>query len=147
MQREPPSTRTMQWAQAEPCLRRHADAFAAVHAPHKTCAEDAHGALRSVLTADIHVAHSQLILLGLALGLGQWLEKKKVDWLGEASVALVLGLAMGILARVFTLSHTYVAWMGFQVSQMNVSHEIQLGDSVDPSPVASFAFKVTLLVC
>jgi hypothetical protein len=57
----------------------------------------------------------QLVLLGLALGLGQWLEKKKIDWLGEASVALLLGLAMGILARVFTLSHTYVAWMGFQV--------------------------------
>ena len=63
----------------------------------------------------------QLVLLGLALGLGQWLEKKKVDWLGEASVALLLGLAMGILARVFTLSHTYVAWMGFQVSEVAIA--------------------------
>jgi hypothetical protein len=63
----------------------------------------------------------QLILLGLALGLGQWLEKKKIDWLGDASVALLLGLAMGILARVFTLSHTYVAWMGFQVTQVTIA--------------------------
>lgn len=58
----------------------------------------------------------QLFLLALALGLGQWLEKKKVDWLGEASVALLLGVAMGILSRIFTFSKTYVAWMGFQVS-------------------------------
>lgn len=61
--------------------------------------------------------NTQLVLLALALGLGQWLEKKKVDWLGEASVALLLGLAMGILARIFTFSQTYVAWMGFQVSK------------------------------
>lgn len=63
----------------------------------------------------------QLVLLGLALSLGQWLEKKKVDWLGDASVALLLGLAMGILARIFTFSQTYVAWMGFQVRESSVA--------------------------
>ncbi len=64
----------------------------------------------------IRHCNMQMILLGVALGLGQWLEKKKIDWLGEAGVALLLGIAMGILSRVFTFSKTYVAWMGFQVN-------------------------------
>lgn len=84
--------------------QRHTDVHYCVHDP-STYWRSTHNSL-----------DGQLALLGLALGLGQWLEKKKIDWLGEASVALLLGLAMGILARIFTLSHTYVAWMGFQVT-------------------------------
>ena len=57
----------------------------------------------------------QLVILGAALGLGQWLEKKKVSWLGDAGVALLLGVLVGILSRVFTFSKTYISWMGFQV--------------------------------
>ena len=59
---------------------------------------------------------TQIILLAVALGIGQWLEKRKVDWLGDAGVALLLGIGMGTLSRLFTFSATYVAWMGFQVS-------------------------------
>ncbi len=51
----------------------------------------------------------------MALAIGQWLEKRKVAWLGEASVALIIGILMGLLSRVFTFSATYVSWMSFQV--------------------------------
>lgn len=64
--------------------------------------------------ADVRV-WSQLVILGASLGLGQWLEKRKVDWLGDAGVALLLGIVVGVLARVFTFSKTYMSWMGFQV--------------------------------
>ncbi len=59
--------------------------------------------------------HLQLVILGAALGMGQWLEKKKVNWLGDAGVALLLGVLVGILSRIFTFSKTYISWMGFQV--------------------------------
>ena len=55
------------------------------------------------------------MLLAVALAVGQWLEKRKVAWLGEASVALIIGILMGLLSRVFTFSATYVSWMSFQV--------------------------------
>ena len=57
----------------------------------------------------------QCVLLAVALAIGQWLEKRKVAWLGEASVALLIGILMGLLSRVFTFSATYVSWMSFQV--------------------------------
>ena len=57
----------------------------------------------------------QFILLAIALAAGQWLEKRRVAWLGEAGVALLLGIVMGMLSRAFTFSATYVSWMSFQV--------------------------------
>ena len=58
----------------------------------------------------------QCILLAIALAVGRWLEKRKVAWLGEAGVALMLGILMGMLSRAFTFSATYVSWMRFQVN-------------------------------
>ena len=55
------------------------------------------------------------MLLAVALAIGQWLEKRKVAWLGEASVALLIGILMGMLSRVYSFSATYVSWMSFQV--------------------------------
>ena len=60
----------------------------------------------------------QCVLLAVALAVGQWLDKRKVAWLGEAGVALLLGILMGMLSRAFTFSSTYVSWMSFQVSSM-----------------------------
>lgn len=77
------------------------------------------GRILRLVNEDNEKLDLQLILLAVALGIGQWLEKKKVDWLGEAGIALLLGIAMGILSRVFTFSKTYVAWMGFQVGRLH----------------------------
>jgi hypothetical protein len=60
----------------------------------------------------------QIVLLALSLGLGQWLEKKHIDWMSEAGVALLLGVLMGVLSRIFTFSKTYVDWMSFSVSPL-----------------------------
>ena len=69
-----------------------------------------------------HVGHmpmlplsAQLVLLGLSLVLGQMLEKRRVQWLSEAGVALLLGVSMGVLSRVFSISKTYMDWLSFSV--------------------------------
>ena len=58
---------------------------------------------------------AQLVLLGLSLVLGQMLEKRRVQWLSEAGVALLLGVFMGVLSRVFSVSKTYMDWLSFSV--------------------------------
>ena len=70
----------------------------------------------------------QCVLLAVALAIGQWLEKRKVAWLGEASVALLIGILMGLLSRVFTFSATYVSWMSFQVSSCDCGTTQQAWD-------------------
>lgn len=57
----------------------------------------------------------QMVLLGLALKIGQLLEWKKVWWMSEAAVALILGILMGWLAKSTGKDETFREWLSFKV--------------------------------
>lgn len=60
----------------------------------------------------------QLCLLGIALVAGRVAEKLHITWLGEASVALLLGMLVSLLLRAVGVGDEFTAKITFKVSTL-----------------------------
>lgn len=54
-------------------------------------------------------------MLGAALIVGDLLHHKKIRWIGEAGMALVLGLILGGLIAAGGAGHKFTSWLQFKV--------------------------------
>lgn len=57
----------------------------------------------------------QLLLLAVAIAIGQFLKRKRVLWIGGAGAALLLGVLVGVLVRLVKTAPQVASWMVFQV--------------------------------
>lgn len=57
----------------------------------------------------------QAVLLGLAMMLGQVLERNKIDWMSEAGGALLMGIVVGLILNVSNISTAYEDVFRFNV--------------------------------
>jgi hypothetical protein len=69
--------------------------------------------LPSIQPSGLHIV--QVSLLAAAIVLGQWLKRRKVEWFGEAAGAICLGIAMGLLLRLYGVGPHFKDIMAFKV--------------------------------
>lgn len=82
-------------------------------------AHDLHDLLRFSDRADTGPtapALSQMLLLGVALTVGQFLERNNINWMSEAGGALIVGIVLGLVVTLANnVSHWYSDFFKFDV--------------------------------
>jgi hypothetical protein len=69
----------------------------------------------------------QMSLLGLALAVGQVLERNKINWMSEAGGALIVGILLGLIVTLASnLNYNYYSFFKFNVRIMCSPHACML---------------------
>ena len=60
-----------------------------------------------------------MMLVGVALMVGHWLEHAKVDWMSEAAASLIIGIVVGMLLWLMPFSAAYEGVFHFSVRPLH----------------------------